>query len=248
MPFTASTPIVTDITVYAKWGSVAPTKCTITFNPDGGTVNTPSIQVNAGDPAGLLPIPEKNNNIFDGWWMEELSFTEDTIIDTSITVYARWKSNPIQVYSTNGDQSSVAYIGRDFDFYFSGDSQKNIVAEVRRGKVTFIYSKFPAALLQTPIAGQNGIIDVNPPGAKTALVLELKFDNGEELALQKYDNQDGFGIAYTDKDVSITYTFDTDSNPVTMNLKKGWNFVFYRTGEAGQDPEGFDGYYWRIFL
>jgi uncharacterized repeat protein (TIGR02543 family) len=248
--FTTITPITDDITLYAKWGITEPTKFIVTFDPDGGSISSTKIEINSGEKIGTLPKPEKTDFIFGGWYTEkngeEISFTEDTIIDASITVYARWRSSPIQVYSINDDRSPVVYNGRDFDFYFSGNPQKNIAAEVRNGKVTFIYSKLSDALLQTVIVGQNGITGVNPPGAKIALDLKLKFDNGEELALQN-DNQDGVGIVYTDKDVSITYTFNTDSNPVTMNLKKGWNFVFYRTGEAGQDPEGFDGYYW-VFL
>jgi uncharacterized repeat protein (TIGR02543 family) len=233
IPFTDLTPIVADITVYAKWGSIAPTKCTITFDPEGGTVNPASIQVNSGDRAGTLPIPTKNNNTFKGWWTGQNGtgtlFNETTTVSGNITVYAKWerivaKSNPIQVYSTN--DGSTVYSGRDFDLYFDGDSKKDIVAEIRSGKVTFFYSEVPAALLQTVTAGQNGISAVNPSGAKASLHgLKLKFDNGEELALQKDGSEDGVGIIYADKDVSVTYTFDMDSSPVTMNLKKGWNFV-----------------------
>jgi uncharacterized repeat protein (TIGR02543 family) len=237
--------------VYAKWGSVAPTKYTITFDPDGGTVNPTSIQVNAGDSAGSLPIPKKDNNIFDGWWTSlndsGTPFVNTTSVIDNITVYAKWikiveKSNPIQVYSKN--DGSTVYSGRDFDFYFYGDPEKNMVAEVRNGKVTFIYSEAPDSLLQTITVGQNGITAVNPAGVRIANELKLKFDNGEELALEKDGSEDGAGIVYADRDTSITYTFDAESSPVTMNLKKGWNFVFYKTGETKQDPEGFTGYHW----
>jgi hypothetical protein len=109
-PFGVLTPIVTDITVYAKWGSVAPTKHTVTFDPEGGTVNPTSIQVNSGDPVGALPVPEKANNIFEGWYTKDGTnndwgepFGVSTPIVTSITVYAKWttiNSNPKKISIT----------------------------------------------------------------------------------------------------------------------------------------------------
>jgi uncharacterized repeat protein (TIGR02543 family) len=92
--FTGTTSIVADITVYAKWGSVAPTKYTVTFNPDGGTVDLTSVQINSGDPVGSLPTPTKENNTFGGWWTMQngagTQFIETTTIDGNITVYAKW--------------------------------------------------------------------------------------------------------------------------------------------------------------
>jgi hypothetical protein len=113
-PFTVLTSIITDITVYAKWGSVAPTKYTITFNPDGGTVDPASIQVNSGDPAGSLPIPKKNNNTFEGWWTMQngggTQFIETTTVDVDITVYAKWTV----IIATNQKKISITGLS-DYD-------------------------------------------------------------------------------------------------------------------------------------
>jgi hypothetical protein len=147
------------------------------------------------------------------------------------------KSNPIQVYSTN--DGSTTYTGADLDLYFDGDPQKNTVAEIRSGKVTFIYTEVPANLLQTATVGQNSVSAVNPVGAKIAIQLKLTSDSGEELVLQKDGSRDTVSIIYADRDVSVTF-----NGSITINLKKGWNFVFVNTGETKQDPEGFAGHHW----
>jgi uncharacterized repeat protein (TIGR02543 family) len=92
--FTTITPVSDDITVYAKWGSTEPTKFIVTFDPNEGTVNPTSIQINSGDSVGALPIPEKNNNVFDGWWTSlndsGTPFVNTTSVIDNITVYAKW--------------------------------------------------------------------------------------------------------------------------------------------------------------
>jgi len=97
-PFTAITPVTTDIIVYARWESAAPpTPYTITFNADGGTVTPTNKQVLPGDPAGDLPIPTKSNNTFGGWYTGQNGggsvFTSATIVTGDITVYAKWTAS-----------------------------------------------------------------------------------------------------------------------------------------------------------
>jgi uncharacterized repeat protein (TIGR02543 family) len=109
--FTKTTIVNSDITVYARWGSVALVKYTVTFNPDGGTVNPTTIQVNSGDPAGALPVPKKDNNTFDGWWTEQngggTRFTETTSVDGNTTVYAKWTAT---IYGCIYSQKTDTYI------------------------------------------------------------------------------------------------------------------------------------------
>jgi uncharacterized repeat protein (TIGR02543 family) len=92
--FIATTPVTGDITVYARWGSTAPTQHTITFNADGGTVSPTSKQVISGDQAGDLPTPTKSNNTFGGWYTAINGggsvLTSVTTVTGNITVYAKW--------------------------------------------------------------------------------------------------------------------------------------------------------------
>ena len=66
---------------------------TVTFNANGGTIEIDTRNINTNSQIGDLPIPTKDNYIFDGWYT---SPTDGTIVDSTyvpngnITLYARW--------------------------------------------------------------------------------------------------------------------------------------------------------------
>ncbi len=71
----------------------------ITFETNGGTViNQTEFELNQTQM--VLPTPEKQDNQFDGWYLDvalTTPFTYDTVVDlSSITLYAKW------VYSIDG--------------------------------------------------------------------------------------------------------------------------------------------------
>ena len=64
----------------------------ITFNSNGGST-VDSISVMNNEPIGIIPIPQKSNLKFDGWYKDETyktRITENTIIDDNIVLYAKW--------------------------------------------------------------------------------------------------------------------------------------------------------------
>jgi uncharacterized repeat protein (TIGR02543 family) len=85
--------IMSNITLYAKWTGVS---YTLTFNPQGGTVNTPSKAVTFGAVVGTLPVPEHPDYTFDGWYTMQngggARYTENTVYSdtSSLTLYAKW--------------------------------------------------------------------------------------------------------------------------------------------------------------
>ena len=94
--FTASTPVTSDMTVYAKWDSYS---YTVIFNdqsadiahpdPASKTVDSPATTV------GTLPSdPAKTGLIFGGWYTQTngagTQFTASTPVTDNITVYAYW--------------------------------------------------------------------------------------------------------------------------------------------------------------
>jgi uncharacterized repeat protein (TIGR02543 family) len=92
--FTHSTPVTTDITVYAKWMD----PWTVTFNLDGGNIDGSTAAqtrlVNNGSSLGAnMPVePTKSGYIFDGWYtpQDEDPFTSATPVSADITVHAKW--------------------------------------------------------------------------------------------------------------------------------------------------------------
>jgi uncharacterized repeat protein (TIGR02543 family) len=101
--FTSAIPVTADIIVYARWGSAALTKYTVTFDVQGGTaLNPASVQVEEGLTVTSLPTPTKDSgdNVFQGWYTSASGgnrFTSGTPVTAAITVYARWGTTaPIQ--------------------------------------------------------------------------------------------------------------------------------------------------------
>jgi uncharacterized repeat protein (TIGR02543 family) len=93
-PFTASTAVTADITVYAKWLVNA---YKATFDPAGGIVSEPFQRVEYNTSLGaLLLTPTKTGNDFDGWYTEPdgggTKFTADTPVTGDITIYAQWSA------------------------------------------------------------------------------------------------------------------------------------------------------------
>lgn len=90
---TATTVPDRSMIVYAHWASV---KYTITFDPNGGTCNTATKTVNAGAKIGSLPTAKLSGKNFEGWYTSlegGSKVTSFTVANTSMTLYARFKTN-----------------------------------------------------------------------------------------------------------------------------------------------------------
>ena len=97
--FTATTPVVVDITVYAQW---TVNSYTVTFDKNGGNTEAAPTTKTAthGDNVGSLPIePTRTDYNFIGWnAMADDSgdeFTVTTAVIADITVYAQWTKYPV---------------------------------------------------------------------------------------------------------------------------------------------------------
>jgi len=95
-PFTASTLVSGNITVFASW-STNPVYL-VTFNSDGGTtVDARLVTLPETTLVTLPPAPVKTGYTFNGWYMEingaGLVFTADTPVSLNCTVFADWTAD-----------------------------------------------------------------------------------------------------------------------------------------------------------
>lgn len=83
-----ATIVTSDITLKAIW--IAKDELTITFNSDGGSSVT-EMKVFKGDKLGTLPKnPTKTGYTFGGWYNGTTKYTTSTVINSSITLKAKW--------------------------------------------------------------------------------------------------------------------------------------------------------------
>ena len=102
------------ITLYAQWTA---STHTVTFDPNGGTVDTTSKTVTYGAAYGDLPTPTKTGYDFAGWYTEDGTLdnswgtvvTESSTVDLigDITLYAKWTASTYTVtFDPNGGEVS----------------------------------------------------------------------------------------------------------------------------------------------
>ena len=86
------------ITHFSEFAFAEIKERSITFDPNGGTVDTDSISVTNGMPYGELPTPQLAGYTFDGWYTAKSGgekITSETIVDISDNqiLYAHWTAN-----------------------------------------------------------------------------------------------------------------------------------------------------------
>ena len=92
-----------DMTLIAKWRD--PLTYTITFNPNGGTVDETTRSVTEGRAIGKLPTPTWNRHYFIGWYeglTDGWRVFDDDIVDGNKTYYARWRNIYTATLNPNG--------------------------------------------------------------------------------------------------------------------------------------------------
>lgn len=122
-------------TLYARWNEKNKT-VTVTFNPNGGTVNKGTIECTVGGYYSGLPTPEREGYKFKGWYLE-MSFensvdtTTKVSLETSHVLYACWSEENSTVSVTlNANGGTVSKNSID---YTVGDMYENLPKPVRTG-------------------------------------------------------------------------------------------------------------------
>ncbi len=92
--FSPTTPIYSDLTLYAKWIEQL---YTVTFNSQGGSAVNPITGVKYGRTITLPAGPTKEGFVFYGWHADKEGkylFSPTTLITADLTLYAKWKDMP----------------------------------------------------------------------------------------------------------------------------------------------------------
>ncbi|MCI5791236.1 MAG: InlB B-repeat-containing protein [Clostridiales bacterium] len=100
-----STPVRSNITLYAKWEAQI-AKYTVSFDSNGGSA-VASVQVNDGDTVAVPADPTKSGYNFVGWYSDSFytnrwQFT--TPVRSNITLYAKWEAQ-IARYTVSFDSN-----------------------------------------------------------------------------------------------------------------------------------------------
>ncbi|WP_310603038.1 InlB B-repeat-containing protein [Anaerosporobacter sp.] len=118
-------------TLYARWKSKT---LTITFNPNGGSVENKSKEVTYGKKYGELPVPTWANAEFLGWYSGidgGLKITAESIVkeEEPQTLYAQWSTRRYRVMldSNGGELDEYTF------FLYKGDKYLEMPTPTREG-------------------------------------------------------------------------------------------------------------------
>ncbi|MCX4365008.1 MAG: InlB B-repeat-containing protein [Bacilli bacterium] len=119
---------------YKQESNETVTKYTVTFNANGGTVDTSSIELIKNTTIGTLPTPTRTGYTFNGWFTEQTGgeqISSNTKVTDNKTIYARWTVKTYNVLTNldgrcsnerpeNADESTTIKYGETIEFRRTG--------------------------------------------------------------------------------------------------------------------------------
>ena len=172
-------------TIYAKWIE----EYTVTFNPTTGTVSETSRKVLQGKSIGVLPIAEKLDHAFEGWYTESGVKIDKTYKPTSnVTLYAHW--NTIDAVFDTGKNVCMKFktlAGTTLDSNYPEYTQDDNIKEIRRA---------------TTQPDLNSMTEANIVSSSTSTVpIYAWFDNGTLYWWSSADRE------FTNQDASYMFSY-----------------------------------------
>ena len=171
-------------TLYAHWTAKT---FTITFDPNGGTINNPSKTVTYGSTYGSFPTVTRTGYSFNGWYTAKsggTKITESSIvtITANITLYAHWTAKSFTVTfdanegvcdtetktvtydSTYGEMPSPTRSGYGFNGWYTAVSGGTKIASSTKVQITAsqtLYAQWTANAFTVVFNSNGGVCDTD---------------------------------------------------------------------------------------
>ena len=137
----ASTTVTGNATYYAHWQGIfiilPPPTYTVTFDGNGGSVDTPQVTRTAGAEIGSMPVPEAEGFEFLGWFTAATGGTQvsaSTKVTADVTYYAHWRAVEDENVLWDEDEAFDADAAAVFDGFLSRDGEARGLIQVKVGK------------------------------------------------------------------------------------------------------------------
>ena len=215
-----ATPVIEDITLYAKWAHV------VTFETNGGS-DVKEQKVAENTTAQRPADPTKTGYTFAGWYSDKVCETEyrfDKAVTSDITLYAKWDiSKCIVTFNTNGGTTvaaqSVSYnsvaekptaptkTGHSFAGWYTdkGCTKEYKFTEKVTDAIT-LYAKWDINYYN---------VTFNANGGSTVAAQSVSYNSVAKEPTEPTKTGYTFAGWYEDTDCTVEYTFKT---PVTSDI------------------------------
>lgn len=204
-----------DVIVTANWQQVAPTKYTVTFNANGGSVLPASAQTGTDGKLTVLPTPSRSNHRFDGWFTAVsggTQITTDYVFTANTTIYAHWTY-------TGGSGGSGGSGGGS-----SSGSTAQPAAPAADGAVKVNYTSANGmAVLSLPADNVNDIIENSQSGAAVIDLSKVSGITAAQLPKAALSAMNEAGLDITLKLPAGTITLGEDAATSILEQATGSN-------------------------
>ncbi len=239
-----TTPVTSDMTLYAKWSDngTCNNTYTVSFNSNGGTYVS-SQEVEEGDRASEPNDPVRNGYTFLGWYLNGSKFNFNTRIYEDITLVAKWEKKTEQYYEyckiEEDTYYSISYVsGAKNTWNYSWKIKFDDIRNAQNVRVTdfghlttnSMYNtaadRFYNKGISMTTGNGNGV--VNPISGSNLRTYSLKSSNfTPSVGLPYYSN----GTWYTRLSVNVR-NYNNVTSYYASNIKSYIYFVpFYLTVE-----------------
>lgn len=196
-----------EMTVESK--DIKPQTYTVTFDPNGGTVNQKTKTVTAGNEIGTLPTPTRDGYTFLYWSTEKNSSgmvvnENNLIVDQNRTLYACWKENPKEEKFTVTFDYNGGAMRRESKNVLKGDTVGTLPTLAREGYTLLGWS-----------TNRDGIGMIMRKGNELVVNEDITL-----YAIWKKDPSTPSGNSHTVR----TEQLDLRSMKTTSNDAEGWSW------------------------
>lgn len=223
---------------------------TLSFNPNGGTVDKTTMNCTRGVWLGTLPTPKRNGYVFDGWYTAANGGTQITsstayTSTSNMTVYAHWSPAPITSISiAKTPNATTFYVVDTLDttglWLYVNRSDGSF--EVVQSGFTCSPTKFSSAGTQTitvTYAGKTTTYNVTVKELEPVVVLfTTRFMVDSNLYFEK-SYKSGMAVSIPDAPQKEGYTFVKWSPDVPTYMPEQ-NITFTAVFEKNEEPPVID--------
>ena len=189
--YTASTPVTSDVTLYAKYQEISYYK--VVFNSNGGSeVTTQEIDAGqkASEPAAPTKAPDSNYSYsFVGWYKEAgltNAYDFNDAVNENTTLYAKWNQSELPAKDAVANVNTIGYLS-----YSNYEKSENTVTDTLNRALTGV---------------ANGSTSYTPWNNKTSLsgIKYAGSSAGSNNSIQLRSNDDSSGIVVTSNTTGLT--------------------------------------------
>lgn len=188
----------------------------ITFDANGGAVETSSMIAYIGAEIGTLPVPTRDHYTFDGWYLQDgTEITASSVFNSGgdVTLYAHWTPIPYTVSWETGTGYAIAVSRTSSPYAGAG------IGDLSSGAT--VYYGDELSIAYTPETGYS----LGDHGETTVTVAGNV--NGETIYAEATPNDYTYSIVYKSSNgtslgtSSVTHTFGT-TNTISAPAKSGY--------------------------